>query len=571
MKKGELIAMKNISRRIKEAQNEITLFDWILFFAFALFFFFSTNQGDIIHTGSASYGLLKGHVLTFYEYVGKHLGGCSYLLSTYIMFAIWNIPLAILGLTGDPSMSQPYGVLMWYKALPTLIFLLSGVIIYKIGKKFEKDTGINAKWGIYIFLTTSVAFYSQFMFGQYDVFTVFFMLLGIYQLFCHHKSSELLFSLFFGIATTFKYHALLFYVPILLYRNKKLFAIIKNMVLYCIPLIIVVVPYLKSSVFNSGVTGFGAIDYFFGTNINTYNGGQLYLVPLIWVGICAKVFISETKENEIELFSDINYYCGYIVWLSFGMVFWHPQWLMIAAPFFALSIITSERRDFICFIDIAIAYCYMAFVVAVYPGLTESFYELGAFKNAISIEKSVPSFTMTTVYPFTVDSGNVLFTVFSALLLTRAMLLKPKDAIINHEPNFRDSEKRWIKVRAYLGLGVIIVPAILCLISLFNAPYQNISVTVNQEKAIVELNMDTTIEYHDVYFVVWSNEDGQDDIIWHPANKSQKENGMSNWNLTIDLHEHKGTGLYWVHTYAGEEGNLKGISAKTFTVNALDK
>lgn len=51
-----------------------------------------------------------------------------------------------------------------------------------------------------------------------------------------------------------------------------------------------------------------------------------------------------------------------------------------------------------------------------------------------------------------------------------------------------------------------------------------------------------------VWFAVWSDEGGQDDLEWYRPEK----NGMT-WSLVVDLSEHSGAGEYHVHIYTGTD------------------
>lgn len=68
----------------------------------------------------------------------------------------------------------------------------------------------------------------------------------------------------------------------------------------------------------------------------------------------------------------------------------------------------------------------------------------------------------------------------------------------------------------------------------------------------------------EVRFAVWSDLNGQDDIIWYPGTK--QSNGI--WTAKADVRKHKTAGHYNVHTYAVlANGSLKFIGATEFTVN----
>ena len=82
--------------------------------------------------------IFRGHILDFYEWnVEKADMYASYMPSTYILFAIWNIPVKLLGILNEPKLEVSYWLMMYYKLLPTLFYLGSSVLIYKIIKELS--------------------------------------------------------------------------------------------------------------------------------------------------------------------------------------------------------------------------------------------------------------------------------------------------------------------------------------------------------------------------------------------------------------------------------------------------
>ncbi len=108
--------------------------DYIIFAALAVVCFLTFQQGDIMHTAGCSYGYLQGHFWDFYEWDAYqyNMWG-SYMPSTYLVFAFWNIPIKLLGIVTCPErFAANTAVLMWYKLLPVSLYLVSGYLIYKI-------------------------------------------------------------------------------------------------------------------------------------------------------------------------------------------------------------------------------------------------------------------------------------------------------------------------------------------------------------------------------------------------------------------------------------------------------
>ncbi|WP_430607410.1 hypothetical protein IGJ55_000845 [Enterococcus sp. AZ170] len=67
----------------------------------------------------------------------------------------------------------------------------------------------------------------------------------------------------------------------------------------------------------------------------------------------------------------------------------------------------------------------------------------------------------------------------------------------------------------------------------------------------------------EVYFATWSEDGGQDDLIWYRAQRN--ENGT--WSANINVTNHAKAGKYIVHTYAKMNRNTQiGVSSNTFNV-----
>ena len=139
-------------------ESPLSKLDWILFIVIASFCFIAFQQGgDLGHTGGSSIAYLQGHVLDFYDYNVQFVGGNAYLPSTYMLFAVWNIPIYLINVVTVPTQYVSWLVTMWFKVLPVLFYIASGFLMYKIGNIIGLG---NKKFKLmaYIFLTALLAF-----------------------------------------------------------------------------------------------------------------------------------------------------------------------------------------------------------------------------------------------------------------------------------------------------------------------------------------------------------------------------------------------------------------------------
>ena len=66
----------------------------------------------------------------------------------------------------------------------------------------------------------------------------------------------------------------------------------------------------------------------------------------------------------------------------------------------------------------------------------------------------------------------------------------------------------------------------------------------------------------EIVFPIWSEENGQDDLVWYPAKKI----APGHFQLRFQVQKHKGSGLFHLHVYQKSQGQLKGLFPTSFQV-----
>lgn len=438
----------------------MSVIDYVVFAILAIGCFLCFQQTDIFHTGASANAYLNGHILDFYDYNATFLGGNSYYPSTYIAFAIWNIPLKIIGQAYE-SMAVPFGVILWYKLMPCLLYLYSAYILFKIAK--EMGMGSNkSKMCAYGFLTTPIAFFSQFIFGQYDILTVFFMLLGLLY---YVRKDMKRFVTFFAIAITFKYFALLFFVPLLLLREKKYLKILLCMIGVALPIALETAVYYSSAAFRVGVLEFSATNYVTVVGFEIFNATSLSLVVLFFIAVCAWAYFTEPesdlRENQWAMF-----FLNGVIFISFGLSMWHPQWLLMAMPFLVLSTFAHKKPDVFLLLDIAMMLAYTMFVSGTWPNhVDQNLMRYGLFGDlCINIGYVFP---MRRIFHITY--APMLYSALSAAFLANAVFKHPKFML---EDFSQSVKKHWnlVRVRFVLGIAIFVVPALISFFAMFILP-----------------------------------------------------------------------------------------------------
>ena len=81
-----------------------------------------------------------------------------------------------------------------------------------------------------------------------------------------------------------------------------------------------------------------------------------------------------------------------------------------------------------------------------------------------------------------------------------------------------------------------------------NDDLMDISAIVSDDCSNLTITFSSEQEYPNIWFYVWSQENGQDDLACYQA---VKEN--NSWTYTVDLGKHGSKGAYYVHVYEGKE------------------
>lgn len=435
--------------------GELKIWEYFLIFMVLFLCFFSFQQGDILHTAGSSFGLLYGHILDFYDY--NEAGGLldAYMISTYIVFAIWNIPLRLMHIGQTPTMNFSTGAVMWFKFLPVIFYFLCALVIIKIAKMQNFGTK-NTKLAAIAFITMPTAVFSQFIFGQYDSITLFFVLLGYYY---YLKDKELAFIFSFGMAITFKYFALLVFLPLLLMKEKNIWKIILSGILVCLPFLIETLLYIQSEGYKY-VTGFGATGYIFNASIDL-GPDKISLVVLLVGVICAYSYFQPIDVNDSkEVFKWSLFMINLIMFAIFGLCPWHPQWLLLMTPFLVLATFINKNMKIHLILDVILFVFEIMYTVNYWSDhVDQALVKLGIWGKYLA-NNIGQNLMMKDIY--IVKDLNLLISLFSGVLLISVLFKHPKYTKEEYNLDIKESVG-WIRTRFLAGMLFFLVPMGLCI------------------------------------------------------------------------------------------------------------
>jgi hypothetical protein len=437
------------------SKSSHTKLDFFIYGLIVVFCYFSFQQSDILHTGGSSLTALEGHIFDFYEVNKVIFGGNNYLPSSYILFALWNIPLKLFGIIKEPSMNVG-NVVFWYKLLPTIFYFSTAIIIYRIGLIMNLNKAKSILMSC-VWISTPIAVFSQFIFGQYDIFTVFFTMMGLLFFL---KRRQGYFVLFFGIAITFKYFPLFIFIPLLLLTEKKLKSLIIKGALFLLPIAFQILLFIDSPDFRAGVFGFGANQRMFTAGLHLESNITISFFLIIWAIICAFAYFKQIVNQE-ELIIWSLYLSMAISSLMFSLILWHPQWLLFATPFLVLTTFINKRSQFFLFLDILMMFFFIGFTVNFWANhVDQALWGLGIFKN-INATLASPDALMMRSF-FIPNDISIYYSLIASCFVIHIIFKFPREKIYNISSDIKENINL-VRLRFIIGIMIFVIPATICL------------------------------------------------------------------------------------------------------------
>lgn len=452
------MAIKNIIKDIHNLfkdmlNNKRKLIVFLLYIFMLGFCFLVFQQADLYHTSTSSYAYLRGHIIDFYDYNKPIVGGNDYYALIYIIFAIWNIPLKIFGLMHTTAGIELSPIeLLWTKLFLVVCFFATAYVIYKIAEIILAGKKEKAKWMGLLFATSPIAIFAVFSIGQYDIIGLLFTMIGMYY---YLKKDYLKFSIAFSLAISLKLFAIMLFIPLLLLSNKKILQIIKYLVVGVSATFIQIALYYNNPAFRSEFFSLasGVVDQLQTFNLSGFNSSP-YLI-IIFCIICIYAYIKKAKDDyefsKIAVLLCIASYAS-----LFSTTIWHPQWLIILMPFFALSYIYINDKGKMCLFDIVGMFAYIYVTVNFFSAnIDVKMAKLGILRSFFPyIPLVLKDFFRTKYLPM---FEGVFFIYLFSPILVYYFGKNNKDDSQNKET------KSYFYSRVFLGTCIFVVPSLLCM------------------------------------------------------------------------------------------------------------
>lgn len=329
-------------------------------------------QADVMETANHSYIMLEslfgGKFRSFYGEVAAHQNAFSYInnahynIVVYLLFGLAELPVYIMNQLFN---LPPNEVVLRYvgKAVGALFFAGCLPLVAALARQMGLDRR-SAGWAPLFFALWPPAFFSAMVMGQYDAICLFLTLLA---LLFWARGQLWAFALVFGLAIPFKVFAALLMVPLLLLAEKRILHILK----YGVVSLWLLVPtglLFAGHTFSMGPFNSAMLERLFAAKLPA--GRELPLFGLCYGLLCIFCYLWRPAKEGLAR-------CG--VWLGLAvygllmlLVEWHPQWMILIAPYLVLTTLAEKRRGPWVLVDILLCAGFFLVTFAAYPGQLEA-------------------------------------------------------------------------------------------------------------------------------------------------------------------------------------------------------
>lgn len=438
-------------------RHGFSVFDYVLCAILVLFCFFGFCHADIWIIVRQAFALYYGSIIDFYDNVKITSGGATnYHVILHVIFALWFYPLRVLGLIPDSMLvtvdynNFPHMYWYWAKALTSLLYAVSGWLLYRLAKEVSGDT-VWAKYAALLWVLSPFALFTQFIFSQMDITYVCLTIIGVHFFI---RNKLLYAAVAFGVAITIKTFPLPIFIVLLLFHEKRLGRLALYAVVCFLPLIGLRLIFGGASGYQEGLL----VDVFVARlfyPLGSFELGKLLSLPFFFSLLCGiAYFTPPTVENRVKM--TLYLWMAAIICLFF-FVLWHPQWIINICPPLALTTMLCKQQKKYLLLDIAGVLFFAAIVSIAYEGSVDG----EIFRAAQDWLGYSNQYTIGQIFKRRWFSYDLYFTFFQAYLLLHvglklyALNVKPRIEKFPVEIDCRDLRRYFV-----VGMLVFIAPAL---------------------------------------------------------------------------------------------------------------
>lgn len=321
------------------------ILEWCIIGAILLFCTFFFMYGDITCTIDNSILLAKaigkGEFFNYYQYSIENASTvwpANYDILIYLIFAVWNLPLAIGNHLFGLDYLNSFPAMMWSKLMLIVFALLAAFVVYKICLCIEMGKE-KALWTVFVMMTSMTLIMPTFIITQVDAVNLFFMTAGIYM---YVKGDMKKFILFFAISIPLKLFALFVFIPLVLLHEKKIWKIIAYGISGMSIMVVCKLLFWGNDAYNIAVNSFSEKMIEVVQSI-TWAGGvePIPVFIALYIAICIWCYIKHADRKDEK---DYGIYLPLAVLLvMFLFIPFYPYWIVLVSPFAAIVIMRNDR------------------------------------------------------------------------------------------------------------------------------------------------------------------------------------------------------------------------------------
>ena len=337
--------------------------------AVALFLFV---HPDAIETGNHAYLLLEsifsGQPRSFYGLVAAHqnnlyyINNAHYNIVVYLLFALAELPVFAVNTLFHLPVNE--AVLTFIvKAVNAAFFVGCMPVMVSLARELKYSQTAQS-FAPLLFALWPPALFSALVMGQFDVIALFFVLSGLLY---WMRGKVLEFSLLFGFAIAIKSLPAFLFLPLLLLIEKRPLQILRQgltALWLTVPTTLLFVEVTFSMKhFNEIMT-----ERLFAAKLA--GGREIAVFPLLFALLCVLAFFwhpAPQNRNKAGLWMGL---C--VRGVLFLFVEWHPQWLILLAPFMILTTLAESHRRPWLFVDLVFFAGFFLLCAAAYPSQLEA-------------------------------------------------------------------------------------------------------------------------------------------------------------------------------------------------------
>lgn len=453
----------------KETQDRML---WCLLGVILLLTFLTYCYTDLLLIIRHSFGIYDtirmGKPFSFYSYSTAKVLGESFPIAgevpydfwVYIPIALWNLPTYLWECVTKQTFEANLLAIWWGKAM--LLLPIGGCIyaiqdMVRFGLKKEKGGQV----AVFLFLSSMCFIQGTGMLAQIDIMNLCFTLLGIAAMV---KGKNRWFYIWFACACTCKMLGLFVAIPLILYKEKRIFYIIRDLFLVSsLTLLSKILFYVDKMKCPTTFDEIRFSEYLYTSNLNM-GRGPIYLFFVAFLAVLIFAYWLEWKEEPSMYRTQMCLWLAYAGISSF-FLFSNTQayWIVLLAPYAAILGVNNERHSkLVIILDSVVGAAALGVSMLTFPGFFTEMMNL----NFGMMSRIAGPLQCTKVTDFVLAHGfdpsrlaMICNSFFTVALISLLVILRPQAKNNGNSKISVDREALWLRIA--INVACILIPIIL--------------------------------------------------------------------------------------------------------------